>query len=228
MEPERGGCTVRSWPRRRWLRPTGVVLVLLGLVLLGGSTVYFVYGFKARSDLGGLSYAPSTSSAGSGFLAYDSAPEKGVLPSATRIRIPAIEVDSAVEELGITDLGDSRAYETPKHVVGHIPESANAGENGTAWFFGHLESPIRGEGSVFRDLPRIPELLHAGEEVYAIFDSEDAGFLYRLTSSEVLPEQALQVHDAREPTIRLVTCVPALYYDFRLVIWGELVGVKRG
>lgn len=304
MESERGGRAVRPWSRRRWLRLVGTVLVFLGLVLLGGSITYFVYGFKARSELGSLGYTPFPTSDGSGFSAYEGPPEMGELalardsngqapepgetsldgvpawavwsrmaypgevlrarywgrplayeprsvlekalaegfqavnpedvppvgslPPAIRIRIPAIDVDSKVEELAIVDLGDSRAYGTPKHVVGHIPESANSGENGTGWFFGHLESPIRGEGSVFRDLPRIPELLRESEEVYAILDSANASFLYRLTSSEVLPEQALHTYDTGEPTIRLVTCVPALYYDYRLVIWGELTGVKRG
>jgi sortase (surface protein transpeptidase) len=150
----------------------------------------------------------------------------GGLTPAIRLRIPAINVDSKVEELILTDLGDSRAYNTPKHVVGHIPELANAGENGTAWFFGHLESPIQGEGSVFRDLPKIPELWREGVEVYAIVDNDATSFLYRLSSSEVLPENELRLYDTEEPTIRLVTCVPPLLYDHRLVIWGELVGTK--
>lgn len=243
MGPQRGGRVVPSWWRRRWFRMTGVVLVLLGLALLGSSIAYFVYGFRARSDLEKLTLIPAGSpvsteppaTGGSvalpgGFrpIAPEEAPPVGSLPPATRIRIPAIDLDSKVEELALVDLGDSRAYETPKHVVGHIPESANAGEMGTAWFFGHLETPFRGEGSVFRDLPRIPELLKQGEEVYAILDSSEASFLYKLVNPpEVLAEDALRLYDTGEPTIRLVTCVPRLVYDRRLVIWGELVGVKR-
>ena len=286
----------RSPSRRRWLRIAGVLLVFLGIVLLGGSIAYFAYGFKARSELGELSYTPVPFGVPNGTpelgelerirgsnpneadgnsadaipqwaiweqaaypgealkarywsqpLAYEphwtleasllegfqsvepeDAPEKGSLSPATRILIPAIDVDSSLEELTITDLGDSRAYDTPKHLVGHIPETANAGENGTAWFFGHLESPIRGEGSVFRDLPQIPEMLHSGEDVYAILEGSDGSYLYKLISSEVLGEDDVRLYDFKEPSIRLVTCIPAFYYDYRLIIWGELVGVKGG
>ena len=212
----------RSPSHWRWLRFAGLLLVLCGIALLGSGTGYFIYGFKARADLGKLNYAGGT------FQLCEDALPVGSLPPATHILMPAIDVDSPVEELSINDLGDSRSYETPKHVVGHIPETANAGEKGTAWFFGHLESPIKGEGSVFRDLPRIPEMLYNEEEVYAVLKSDESGFLYKLTGSEVLAEDDLRLYDTGEATIRLVTCVPPLYYDYRLIIWGELVGVDGG
>jgi sortase (surface protein transpeptidase) len=63
--------------------------------------------------------------------------------------------------------------------------------------------------------------------VYAIFESAKGAYLYRLTSSEVMGERDLKLYDVKEATLRLVTCVPALYYDHRLVIWGELVGVRK-
>ena len=50
--------------------------------------------------------------------------------NAQRIRIPIINVDSEVGELEILDLGDSRAYETPKGIVGHLPKTPNPGEMG--------------------------------------------------------------------------------------------------
>ncbi len=73
----------------------------------------------------------------------------GSQASTTRIILPELGIDSGVSELAIIDLADSRAYETPVNTVGHIPETANAGEAGSSWFFGHLESPVAGEGSVF-------------------------------------------------------------------------------
>ena len=208
--------------RRRRLHVAGLLLVFCGIALLASGTGYFIYGFKAHADLGRLSYAGST------FQVCEHAPPVGSLPPAIHMLIPAIGVDSPVEELSINNLGDSRLYETPKQVVGHIPETANAGEKGTAWFFGHLESPIKGGGSVFHDLPRIPEMLHNEEEVYAVLKSDEGGFLYRLTGSEVLAEDDLRLYDTGEASIRLVTCVPPLYYDYRLIIWGELVGVDSG
>ena len=148
------------------------------------------------------------------------------LPVPVRIAIPAINLDSEVISLRILDLGNSLEYETPKNVVGHIPETANAGEDGTAWFFGHLESPIQGEGNVFADLPKIPDLLRDGP-VYAEVENGEYTFLYRLTSSRVVPEESLIVYDQGAPSISLVTCVPRFLYDHRLVVMGELEGVKE-
>ena len=76
-------------------------------------------------------------------------------PAATFISIPSIGVNSSVEELSILDLAGSRHYETPVNTVGHIPTTADAGEPGSAWYFGHTESPISGEGSVFYNLTEI-------------------------------------------------------------------------
>ena len=41
--------------------------------------------------------------------------------------IPAIGVDAIVNDLRIIDLGDSKAYETPKNIVGHIPRHGKSG-----------------------------------------------------------------------------------------------------
>lgn len=147
------------------------------------------------------------------------------LPVPVRISIPAIELDSEVISLQIVNLDNSLEYETPKNAVGHIPESANAGEDGTAWFFGHLESPIQGEGSVFFRLREIPDLLRQGQ-VYATVENGEQTYLYRLTTSRVLHEDDLVVFDSGEPSISLVTCVPRFLYDHRLVVEGELVGLK--
>jgi LPXTG-site transpeptidase (sortase) family protein len=111
-------------------------------------------------------------------------------------------------------------------VVGHIPETANPGEKGSGWYFGHLESPIRGEGSVFYDLPKIPSLLRQGEKVYIIVENGEDSFLYQVTETKVVPEDQLKLYDLKEPTVILVTCVPRLIYDHRLVVTAKLVGKK--
>jgi LPXTG-site transpeptidase (sortase) family protein len=151
----------------------------------------------------------------------------GTLASATRLSIPVLDVNSTVKELRILDLVDSRAYETPRLTVGHIPQSAEAGEAGSAWFFGHLESPLAGEGSVFYSLPRIPEMLRQGNEVYIVTDNGPQQFLYRVTSTEVVPQEQLKIYDTGKATIHLVTCVPALVYDHRLVVHGQLIGARQ-
>ena len=145
----------------------------------------------------------------------------------TRISIPLIDVDSGIKELVILNLGDSRAYETPKHLVGHIPQSPNPGEIGNAWYFGHLESPIRGEGNVFQRLPEIPDLLRDGDDVFVELESDDGRvFLYRTTRTEVMHQDELELYGADTAQLSLVACVPRLVYDHRIVVTAELVGIK--
>jgi hypothetical protein len=146
--------------------------------------------------------------------------------AATRITVAGLGIDSSVEELGIIDLGDSRAYEAPVRAVGHIPETANAGEAGSAWFFGHLESPVVGEGSVFYHLPEIAQLLDEGEEVFVVTQNGANQYLYRMTGTRVVTQEQLELYDSGRSTIHLVTCVPRLVYDHRLIATGELVGMQ--
>ena len=155
----------------------------------------------------------------------DSSVNPASLGATTRIGIPIIGVDSVVNELEIVDLGDSRAYENPKNIVGHIPETAAPGQRGNGWFFGHLESPLRGEGNVFRRLPDIPGYLRDGDPVYVTVESDVGVHLYRVTATKVVHEDDLRLYDSDSVTITLVSCVPRLVYDHRLLVTAELVGV---
>ena len=153
---------------------------------------------------------------------------KGTLSDAARILIPSIDIDSRVSNLAILDMGDSKQYETPDHVVGRIPQTSNPGEVGNTWLFGHLESPIMGEGNVFRRLPEIPEVMKNGDPVYVTLVNQDnEQFIYQITNSTVVHRDDLKLSDTDDSTITLVTCVPRLVYDRRLVVSGKLVGVKR-
>lgn len=165
-------------------------------------------------------------------LTADRGEPPGTAPDATHVAIPSIGVDSAVANLAILDLGDRREYETPDKVVGRIPQKANPGELGATWLFGHLESPIRGEGDVFRRLPEIPDLLRMGDPVYVSVRNEaDDEFLYQITETKVVHQDDLApfVYGERleKAAITLVACVPRLVYDHRILVIGELVGVKR-
>ena len=155
---------------------------------------------------------------------WDALPPSSTLPSPERIRIPAINLDAEVEGLRILDLGDSRAYETPKFVVGHIPETPSPGGAGNGWYFGHLETLIRGEGAVFRDLPDLAEIVRGGEKVYVIVDNAQGSHLYQITRTWVIPQEELGLTTSPEPTITLVTCVPRLTYDHRFMVEAKLVG----
>ena len=163
-----------------------------------------------------------------GFERFDSslAAPVGTLSVPSKIIIPSIGVDSLVTGLKILDVGNSRAYETPKHVVGHIPELANPGETGSAWFFGHLESPIAGEGNVFYNLPGIPNFLREGRAIYAIVESGSTAYLYQIVETQVVNQNDMEMYDTGRPTIHLVTCVPRFVYDHRLIVTGELVGIR--
>ena len=186
---------------------------------------------KARYWSNPLEYEPASyveTALIQGFKPIDplAAPAPGTLPAPSRIIIPSINVDSDVAGLGIRDLGDSRAYETPKHVVGHIPTTANPGERGSTWLFGHLESPIAGEGNVFYDLPKIPDLLRKGEDVFVIVENGKGSFLYKVTETRVVHEDDLKLFDSGSADVHLVACVPRFVYDHRLVVTGELMGAK--
>lgn len=173
-----------------------------------------------------LSYRERTLLQGFVPVEFGQTPAPGTLLATTRIIVPSIGVDSTVKELAILDLGGSRAYETPDRTVGHIPETANAGEAGGSWFFGHTESPTLGEGSVFFNLQKIPQMLRNGEDVFIITDNGRNRYLYRATSSQVLHQSKMRLYDTGKATIHLVSCVPRLVYDHRLVITGELVAQK--
>ena len=159
-------------------------------------------------------------------LLADDDPLLAPVAAATRIRIPMIDVDSTVDELAIIDLGDSRAYETPKNTVGHIPETVNPGQLGNGWFFGHLESPIKGEGNVFFNLPKIPGHLKNGDPVYISLMTDSGEYLYQVSATQVVHEDDLALYDSDQATITLVSCVPRLVYDHRLLVTANLVGVK--
>jgi hypothetical protein len=150
----------------------------------------------------------------------------GTEPPATRILLPELGIDSRVTELSIQNLSDSRAYQTPDQAVGHIPESANSGEAGSSWFFGHLESPIVGEGSAFFHLPQIAERLRNGGEVFVITDNGTHQYLYQITTTEIVHQDHLVLFDTGQANIHLVTCVPRLDYSHRLIATGQLVGIK--
>ena len=149
------------------------------------------------------------------------------LAPATRIRIPAVNIDSTIKELEVVRTADSSAWETPKHIVGHIPTTSVAGGNGQGWYFGHLESPIRGEGNVFQRLPEIADLLKsdASEPIYIFLESDDQKFVYQVYLTRVVPQEDLRISDSGARDITLVTCTPRFVYDHRLMVTAALVGV---
>ena len=138
-----------------------------------------------------------------------------------KLYIPSISLESALDGLEINDVGDSSKYETPNKVVGYIPSTIESDKK-NIWFFGHLESPLYGEGSIFKKLPEIPDLLRSGEDVFVYFDDEYFMYKYKIVSSKVVHEDELTLYDSDSYSLTLVTCVPKWVYDHRLVLTGEL------
>ncbi len=151
----------------------------------------------------------------------------GDASKAVRMLIPALDIDVPVKDLAIINLGNSLEYETPAHTVGHIPGTANPGSQGNGWYFGHLESPIKGEGNVFARLPKIPALLLNGEEIFVIIESRTDKYLYSIVETKVLPAEELEFFETSDARITLVTCQPRGAYDHRLLVTGTLIGFRK-
>lgn len=141
------------------------------------------------------------------------------------MRIPSIGVDASVGELAIIDLGDSSSYETPDNIVGHIPKTADPGQQGSGWFFAHLESFAAGEGSIFRKLPNITELIKQ-DPVDVYIETEDNEFIYRVTQTNQINEKDLKLASADNAQITLVTCWPPRVYDQRILVDATLIAYR--
>ena len=144
---------------------------------------------------------------------------------AISIEIPILNVKSEVRDLEIVEFDGYRKYESPNNFVGRIPADGAPENSISAWYFGHLESPIKGEGNVFHDLPSVPDMIRDGEKVYIILENEDSKYVYKAISTEVVKAEKLRLHDAGKSFIFLVTCVNRPTYDQRLVVKADIVGI---
>ncbi len=144
---------------------------------------------------------------------------------ATGIRIPSINVDATVVDLGIIDVANERSYETPDNTVGHIPETPDPGQQGKGWFFGHLESFTSGEGNIFRHLPEVADLIKE-DPVDIYLQTNDAEFIYRVTTTSQMHEEDLHLTTSNDAQITLVTCWPPRVYDQRIIVNATLIAYR--
>ncbi len=142
-----------------------------------------------------------------------------------RMRIPVIHLDTPVSDLELLDLGDSAQYETPDNVVGFIPETDRPGEGGTGWYFGHLESFGHNEGSVFRGIPNIVDMIK-NDPVDVFLSTEDAEYIYRVTQTNQVSAEDLALFESGPETITLCTCWPPKVYTERVLITAQLIAIK--
>ena len=202
------------------------LLIVLGGILLLGSGAYFAYGLYAQSQKDALNqpfddfvYTPQSQEPG---YNPDEKARVGVLDSlrATilRIKIPSIAVDSKVTALGtiVNDKGEL-VWDTPKNTVGHHEGTAFPGDFGNVVLSGHISSPVRNEGNVFADLPKVEE----GETV--LLETLTGTYVYRIIGRQVVePTQIEVMAPTSYPAVTLITCFPDFIYTHRLIIRGAL------
>ena len=142
------------------------------------------------------------------------------------MRIPIIKVDSTIENLSIVEKNGRKSYETPKNVVGRIATDEKFKKSVPGWFFGHLESPIKGEGNVFHNLPEVAKHLRNGDPVYVHITNEEREFIYQANKSQVVHKSELQLYDLGVDFIMLVTCANRPYYDHRQLVTAHLIDIR--
>ena len=141
-----------------------------------------------------------------------------------KISIPILDLEAPVENLRIVEKEGLQVYETPKNLVGRIPSSPEESDTFKGWYFGHLESPIKGEGNVFHNLPEIAEHLIEGNKVLISLEKSGKHLVYQAILSEVVHESKLKLYDPGNERIVLVTCSNRPLYDHRQLVTATLVG----
>lgn len=161
-------------------------------------------------------------------------PGIGSLPPATRIQIPAIDVELPIVPLEPVNHKGQIVYRNPVREVGRLPGTGNPGEVARGWYFGHNYSIYLRYlyGPAFFHLPEIVDLLADGETVDVILETPGAAYLYRVIDRPVILT-AEEFHNgyfqanlfAPVAEIVLITCVPPPMWDYRLLITARLIGV---
>ena len=149
----------------------------------------------------------------------------GTRSAAETLEIPAIGLTTSVYGLAVRNEDDQLLWDSPVDVVGHIPGTAHPGESGAGWYFGHLASPVRGEGNVFHALPDVVDLIR-NDPVDIIVGSADGEYLYRVTETGFVHRDDLVLAESSDATVTLVTSYPKLVYDHRLLVTGELLAFR--
>ncbi|MBI3952911.1 MAG: sortase [Chloroflexi bacterium] len=142
---------------------------------------------------------------------------------ARQIRIPSIAVDAPIKEIRQVVEEGKLVWERPKWVVGQLQGTSNPGQGGNAVMAGHLESPIRGEGNVFENLPGVRLL----ESVYV--ETERARYEYRVVQKRVVEPNDLEaLADTKDATLTLITCTPRSDgYSRRVLVIAKLFRVEE-
>lgn len=215
------------------------LLIVVGIVLLAGGGAYYGYaayqahwlntvGIDERLDSNGATAGPPPGVPLREPPPVFEAPQEGIgpiqwqAPPAMVVRIPAIGLESKIVELGTTtDERGELVWETPKHAVGHHQGTANPGETGNVVLSGHINSPIRLEGNVFANLPRVK----LGDEVF--IETIDGEYGYRVVARKVVePTEVSVMAPTAAPVVTLITCYPDWVFSHRLALTAAQIAFR--
>lgn len=211
------GSTMRT-VIRRMRRPIGIVLILLGILLIGGSLVNNIAQRMAKDraiaefeklrvisqnamddrETAGENAAGTDEDEGGTDL------DDGVI---CMLRIPDIDSEEPVKD------GSSRGVLAA--ALGHMEGTAYPGETGNCVIAGHRNYSF---GKFFNRLDEVA----VGDLIY--IDTLDATYTYQVREIKVVEPDALEILDETEnEQLTLFTCTPIYIASHRLVVIADRV-----
>lgn len=188
---------------------------ILLLVILAGSAFFLAVLFRPILKNFNLNGLPPDA-------AYEQKRIQPGLPA--RLKIPKINVDAAIEEVGLTSDG---AMDAPKKQsdTAWFKLGPRPGENGSAVISGHYGRWANGSGSVFDDLNKLSK----GDKIYIETDQgETITFVVRANRSYDLNADASDVFGSNndQAHLNLITCEGvwnkvSKSYPLRLVVFTD-------
>lgn len=186
----------------------GIITLLIGRQVVG------VFGQSTPTTLVSAQVPSATVSA---------SPSSSLLPAfrAQRLRIPVIQVNAAIETVGL-DVDNNMDVPVDDHDVGLYKYGPVPGDVGSAVMDGHLDTPTR--PSVFAKL----KLLRAGDEI-VIDDESGQTRTFRVDHLTEYPNVGFPIDtvfaQTSERHLNLITCSGHFdhsikQYDHRLVVFA--------
>src|SRR5205823_7601892 len=113
-------------------------------------------------------------------------------------------------------------WATADHAVGHLIGTSIPGGTGNMVLSGHISSPVKGEGNIFRSLPSLADKI--GSRV-SVQNGDGAWFIYEIVGTKVvLPTVTAVIDPTPAPALTLLTCVPDGVYTHRFVALARFIG----
>jgi LPXTG-site transpeptidase (sortase) family protein len=143
-------------------------------------------------------------------------------PKPAHIRIPAVEIDAEIHQVGysVIEVGDQRVreWEVASYAAGHHKTSARPGEGGNIVVTGHNDW----EGEVFRTL----EYAKHGQEIFITTEAGEHRYVIQEihmrrevgVSMEERLETGRFMAEMPEERLTLITCWPYGINDHRIIV----------